>query len=50
MRVDILVNDKAGYLLPMAEGLVRMLQTVGAEPRIHLDGLAHLMRALNIDF
>ena len=50
MRVDILVNDKAGYLLPMAEGLVRMLQNVGAEPRIHLDGLAHLMRALKIDF
>lgn len=50
MRVDILVNDKAGYLLPMAEGLVRMLQNLGAEPRIHLDGLAHLMRALKIDF
>ena len=50
MRVDILVNEKAGYLLPMAEGLVRMLENVGAEPRIHLDGLAHLMRALSIDF
>jgi len=50
MRVDILVNDKAGYLLPMAEGLVRMLENVGAEPRIHLDGLAHLMRALSVDF
>jgi len=50
MRVDILVNEKAGYLLPMAEGLVRMLQQVGASPRIHLDGLAHLMRALKIDF
>jgi hypothetical protein len=50
MRVDILVNEKAGYLLPMAEGLVRMLTKVGAEPRIHLDGLAHLMRALSVDF
>jgi hypothetical protein len=50
MRIDILVNEKAGYLLPMAEGLVRMLRNVGAEPRLHLDGLAHLMRALKVDF
>lgn len=50
MRVDILVNEKAGYLLPMAEGLERMLRNIGAEPRVHRDGLAHLMRALSIDF
>lgn len=34
----------------MAEGLVKMLRDLGAEPRLHLDGLAHLMRALSIDF
>jgi glycosyltransferase involved in cell wall biosynthesis len=50
MRVDILANEKASYLQPMAEGLVRMLRGVGAEPRLHSDGLEHLMRALSIDF
>jgi hypothetical protein len=34
----------------MAEGLVRMLQRIGADPRLHVDGLAHLMRALSVDF
>ena len=50
MRVDILANEKASYLQPMAEGLVRMLRGVGAEPRLHTDGLEHLMRALTVDF
>ena len=50
MRVDILSNEKASYLQPMAEGLVRMLRGVGAEARLHPDGLAHLMRALSVDF
>jgi glycosyl transferase family 1 len=50
MRVDILANDRASFIQPMAEGLVRMMRDAGAEPRIHLDGLAHLMRALSIDF
>lgn len=50
MRVDILANKKASYVQPMAEGLVRMLRGVGAEPRLHSDGLEHLMRALSIDF
>ena len=50
MRVDILANEKASYLQPMAEGLVRMLRGVGAEARLHPDGLAHLMRALSVDF
>ena len=50
MRVDILANEKASYLQPMAEGLVRMLRGVGAEARLHSDGLSHLMRALSIDF
>lgn len=50
MRVDILANDRASFVNPMAEGLMRMLQGVGAEPRLHLDGLAHLMRALSVDF
>ena len=50
MRVDILANERASYLQPMAEGLVRMLRGVGAEARLHPDGLEHLMRALAIDF
>jgi hypothetical protein len=50
MRVDILANDRASFIQPMAEGLVRMLRDVGAEPRLHLNGLAHLMRALSVDF
>jgi len=50
MRVDILANDKASYVQPMAEGLVRMLEQLGAEPRLHLDGLSHIMRALSVDF
>jgi hypothetical protein len=49
MRVDILANDRASFIQPMAEGLARMLEQVGATPRVHLDGLAHLMRALSID-
>ena len=49
MRVDILANDRASFIQPMAEGLVRMLRDIGAEPRLHLDGLSHLMRALSID-
>ena len=50
MRVDILANDRASFIEPMAQGLVRMLRDLGAEPRLHLDGLSHLMRALSIDF
>ena len=50
MRVDILANDRASFIQPMAEGLVRMLRDVGAHPHLHLDGLSHLMRALSIDF
>ena len=50
MRVDILANDRASFIQPMAEGLVRMLRDVGADPHLHLDGLSHLMRALSIDF
>jgi len=50
MRVDILANEKASYLQPMAEGLVRMLEGLGAEGRFHTDGLSHLMRALSVDF
>jgi hypothetical protein len=50
VRVDILANDRASFIQPMAEGLVRMLRNVGADPHLHLDGLSHLMRALSIDF
>src|SRR5215213_8112961 len=49
MNVDILANDRASFIQPMAEGLARMLEQAGATPRVHLDGLAHLMRALSID-
>lgn len=50
MRVDILANDRASFIRPMAEGLARMLASLDADARVHLDGLAHLMRALSIDF
>ena len=50
MRVDILANDRASFIQPMAEGLARMVGQVGGEARVHLDGLAHLMRALSVDF
>src|SRR5690349_13899495 len=50
MRVDILANDRASFIQPMAEGLARMLISAGVDAQVHLDGLAHLMRALSIDF
>jgi hypothetical protein len=50
MRVDILANDRASFVKPMAEGLVRMLKEVGADPRLHYDGLFHLMLPQAIDF
>ena len=50
MRVDILANDRASFIQPMAEGLARMLHGVGVDAHLHLDGLAHLMRALSVDF
>ena len=50
MRVDILANDRASFIQPMAEGLARMLRSLGVDARLHLDGLAHLMRALSVDF
>ena len=50
MRVDILANDRASFIQPMAEGLARMLRSLGVDAHLHLDGLAHLMRALSVDF
>lgn len=49
LRVDILANRKASFVQPIAEGLVRMLRQCGADPRIHYDGLGHLMRRQSID-
>lgn len=49
LRVEILANDRASFVQPIAEGLVRMLRACGAEPRIHYDGLAHLMRRQQVD-
>lgn len=50
MRVEILANDRASFIKPMAEGLARMLRDCGAEPRIHYDGLSALMRRQKLDF
>ncbi|MEO8578030.1 MAG: hypothetical protein ABI556_15075 [Gemmatimonadales bacterium] len=50
MRVDILANDRASFIRPMAEGLQRMLVDCGAEPRLHYDGLSNLMMRQKPDF
>jgi hypothetical protein len=49
MRVDILANNRASFVRPIAEGLDRMLRDCGAEPRLHYDGLEHLMMRQRID-
>lgn len=49
MRVDILANDRASFIKPMAEGLARMLEGLGATPKLHYDGLEQLMRRQSID-
>jgi hypothetical protein len=50
MRVDILANDRASFVKPMAEGLQRMLKDLGADARLHYDGLKHLMLRQAVDF
>lgn len=50
MRVDILANDRASFIKPMAEGLTRMLGTLGADARLHSDGLAKLMLRQSFQF
>ncbi|HZJ00695.1 MAG TPA: hypothetical protein VFD22_08540 [Gemmatimonadaceae bacterium] len=49
MRVDILGNNKASFVKPMADGLSRMLKSCGAEARVHYDGVERLMRRPLID-
>jgi hypothetical protein len=49
MRVDILANDRASFIKPMAEGLARMLESLNVEAHLHRDGLEHLMRRQSID-
>ena len=50
MRVDILANDRASFIRPMAEGLRRMLSDCGATPTLHYDGLSTLMMRQKPDF
>jgi hypothetical protein len=50
MRVDILANDRASFIKPMAEGLARMLGRLGADARIHYDGLGKLMLRQSFEF
>ena len=44
MRVEILANDRASFVKPMADGLARMLKDCGADARVHYDGIAQMMR------
>lgn len=43
MRVEILANERASFIRPMAEGLARMLERCGAKATVHYDGLSKLM-------
>ena len=49
MRVEILANDRASFIRPIAQGLARMLRDCGAEARLHYDGIANLMRRQEVD-
>jgi hypothetical protein len=50
MRVDILANDRASFIKPMAEGLARMLGRLGVDARLHYDGLGKLMLRQSFEF
>lgn len=50
VRIEILANDRASFVKPMADGLDRMLKDCGAEPRIHYDGIAQLMRLQSVSY
>ena len=50
MRVEILANDRASFIRPMADGLRRMLEDCGAAPTVHYDGLSNLMMRQKPDF
>ena len=49
MKVAILANDRPSFIRPMAEGLARMLNSCGAEPVMHYDGLDSLALRRSID-
>ncbi len=42
MHVEILVNDRASFVKPMADGLARMLKDCDADARVHYDGIVHI--------
>ncbi len=50
MRVEILANDRASFVKPMADGLARMLKYCGAEARVHYDGIAQMMQLQSISY
>ena len=50
MRVEILANDRASFVKPMADGLARMMKDCGADARVHYDGIAQLMRLQSINY
>lgn len=50
LRVEVLANDKASFIKPMADGLVRMLEDCGASARVHYDGIEQLMRLQSVSY
>jgi glycosyltransferase involved in cell wall biosynthesis len=50
LRIEILANDRASFVKPMADGLARMLKDCGAQPRVHYDGIAQLMRLQSVSY
>ena len=48
LRVEVLANDKASFIKPMADGLVRMLEDCGASARVHYDGIEQMMRLQSV--
>lgn len=50
MRVEILANDRASFVKPMADGLARMVRGAGAEARVHYDGISQMMRLQSISY
>lgn len=50
MRVDILANDRASFVKPMAEGLARMIGRLEGDARLHYDGLGKLMLRQSFEF
>lgn len=50
MRVEVLANDKASFVKPMADGLARMLSDCGADARVHYDGIEQMMRLQSVSY